>query len=532
MRNKLLALICCIMLITTNLSAQNRWRLATTGKDVEVYYDRGGISHTPKGTVKVWIKYEYTKEVSYVKQSVSLMEYQCADRISRTLSETDYKQTGEVIASMTPHTPRWNYVIPDTIDEALFEIVCKGRKDLQLKSDEDEEIETAKWRTLNLVEKYIKQGQKYQKTGRNIDAIKAFRQALQLDPTDAFPHYCLGEVYVDLKNYPEAIKEFQQSIRTDPKFYGSYISLAELLKKLSRHSEAIEVYKQAIQKTEEEAENDSLLQGVDEILEAPILPYYSSLYYGLGRLYEELNRNADAIELYKQQIHAFPNDKTGYIHLADVQEKLSLNAEVVETYKQAINLLPEDCELHVYLGDSYEKNGNFIEAAKSYEQAITITLRKTSGDNDCRAIDLLYSKLGSIYSKLKQYPKAIESLNQAISINSKTGYFYSELGDVYKQAGQYNEAISTYRLAINRFPDSSGTYLGLGGVFEELEQYGDALLAYNKAISLNVKNRRAHIALGRVYLKVGDKDAAIEEYKKLKLIDEKAANELYKLIYK
>lgn len=105
-----------------------RWRLATTGKDVEVYYDRGGISRTPKGTVKVWIKYEYTKESPYIKQSASLMEYQCADRMSRTLSETHYNQSGEVINSSTFRNLRWDYVAPDTIDEAIFEIVCKGKK--------------------------------------------------------------------------------------------------------------------------------------------------------------------------------------------------------------------------------------------------------------------------------------------------------------------------------------------------------------------------------------------------------------------
>lgn len=139
------ALICANTL--AQVKGQKRWRLATTGTNVDVYYDRKGITRTQKGTVRVWIKYEYTKERAYIKHSVSLEEYQCTEGMSRTLSNTTYKESGEVINSITPRTPRWDYVTPDSIGESLFKIVCEGGNDLQLKLDKLEESENAKRET-------------------------------------------------------------------------------------------------------------------------------------------------------------------------------------------------------------------------------------------------------------------------------------------------------------------------------------------------------------------------------------------------
>lgn len=56
--------------------------------------------------------------------------------------------------------------------------------------------------------------------------------------------------------------------------------------------------------------------------------------------------------------------------------------------------------------------------------------------------------------------------------------------------------------------------------------------AYKQAIRLKPDDARAHMGLGTFYLILGDRGAALEEYKILQTLDKERANALFNLIYK
>jgi tetratricopeptide (TPR) repeat protein len=53
-------------------------------------------------------------------------------------------------------------------------------------------------------------GLAYFNIGSYAEAIKAFRQALVIDPDNARAHYCLGLVYIDLNDTEMALAEHSQ----------------------------------------------------------------------------------------------------------------------------------------------------------------------------------------------------------------------------------------------------------------------------------------------------------------------------------
>jgi Flp pilus assembly protein TadD len=53
-------------------------------------------------------------------------------------------------------------------------------------------------------------GRAYFNIGSYAEAIKAFRQALVIDPDNARAHYCLGLVYLDLNDTEMAMAEHHQ----------------------------------------------------------------------------------------------------------------------------------------------------------------------------------------------------------------------------------------------------------------------------------------------------------------------------------
>ena len=71
----------------------------------------------------------------------------------------------------------------------------------------------------------------------------------------------------------------------------------------------------------------------------------------------------------------------------------------------------------------------------------------------------------------------------------------------------------------------------------ELENDGkmksqEVIEAYKQAILINPDDADAHFLLGGAYLVVGDKNAALNEYKILKDLNQDMAKNLFDLIYK
>jgi len=99
------------------------------------YYDPQSIKRVSKDTIQVWEKAVYTEkgvqdmvkdlgpkyiELSYTLQ---LCEFNCSEKKSRILSATFYNNEGGIIGSFSYPTT-WEFVVPESVDEHLFNIVC------------------------------------------------------------------------------------------------------------------------------------------------------------------------------------------------------------------------------------------------------------------------------------------------------------------------------------------------------------------------------------------------------------------------
>jgi tetratricopeptide (TPR) repeat protein len=72
----------------------------------------------------------------------------------------------------------------------------------------------------------------------------------------------------------------------------------------------------------------------------------------------------------------------------------------------------------------------------------------------------------------------------------------------------------------------------MGLTYGTLGRYQEAIEAFKKAISLKPDDANAHFGLGLSYLSIGNRGSALDEYKILKSLDEKMADELFDRIYR
>jgi len=139
MRKIILSTIAMLLLSSVGYGAD--WKLIGTSWETDYYYDPQSEQVLSKDIVQVWIKKIYGekkvkefikgigpefKELSYDN---SLIEFNCSEKKSRLLNFSYYNQDGGLISSFTPDSDSssWNFIVPNSILDALFIIVCESR---------------------------------------------------------------------------------------------------------------------------------------------------------------------------------------------------------------------------------------------------------------------------------------------------------------------------------------------------------------------------------------------------------------------
>lgn len=113
------------------------WKLYDSGDYSLNYYDAQSMTRPSKNIVRVWVKVNYTKkgvivwvgrlgkkyeDLSHTKE---LCEINCVEKMFRSLSINFYDNKGGVIYSSSSPLLKWDFIIPESINEALYKEVCK-----------------------------------------------------------------------------------------------------------------------------------------------------------------------------------------------------------------------------------------------------------------------------------------------------------------------------------------------------------------------------------------------------------------------
>ncbi|MEO1655225.1 MAG: tetratricopeptide repeat protein, partial [Bacteroidota bacterium] len=98
------------------------------------------------------------------------------------------------------------------------------------------------------LEELIKEGIQYHDAGEFEKAIKAYQQALTIDPDSPLAHYEIAISYFAAQNYPEALEHSDKVIAQGERKYllPALVTKGSCLDNLGKSQEAIQVYEKAL----------------------------------------------------------------------------------------------------------------------------------------------------------------------------------------------------------------------------------------------------------------------------------------------
>jgi tetratricopeptide (TPR) repeat protein len=222
--------------------------------------------------------------------------------------------------------------------------------------------------------------------------------------------------------------------------------------------------------------------------------------------YEEGNKK-QGFETLKKIITERKNFGVAYINLADLYKREERLRDAVEVLKIGHKNVPSDYfvffSLLKYLQDAGQYK-NIIQAfhGKSYLQM----------EYD----PAIWNVLGNAYYKTRNFEKAIDQYEMALSLDAESQLLFANLGEAQfslalkkKDKAMLEKALQNFQTAVKLDPEYPLAYVGLGKASRLLGRFDYAITSFRKALDLDDKLDEALYVLGLTYLDKGDKDKAL-----------------------
>lgn len=230
-------------------------------------------------------------------------------------------------------------------------------------------------------------------------AVQYLKQAIRLNQTYADYHFCSGKALLAMQKCKNAIEEFNQAVELNP-YYGRayyYLGLAYLCNAIRKedYSLAKEVSQKATQYFKKAAQidlnysSDDFSQGFEHLKEGRLTQSYTCFLKAL----EEENKSIQQdfiIDFYVKYL----NDEQ-HLPIDEIQK-------YIRQLQNAIRKCPQYADLHYELGIAYVIMSKFLNrrAIRNFERALSINSE--------------FSKAEKKFKLLKNEQRGIETLLKAL----------------------------------------------------------------------------------------------------------------------
>ncbi|MDZ7315535.1 MAG: tetratricopeptide repeat protein, partial [candidate division KSB1 bacterium] len=279
-------------------------------------------------------------------------------------------------------------------------------------------------------------GHEHWKNRNYADAVAPLKKAAALDVEKRYPSIYteLADSYLKLEQPDSALITYQEAVTKYPQNAFFYRSAAWLLSAKQQFPEAIDAYLKAI-------ENDGQT---------------TSDYKNVGRLLIAANRNDEALDIYEKLTQLDPNDAEAQEIYASLLAQTGDEDAVIEAKEKALAAKPEDTNLMFSIGRMYFRRGDYQKAVEKFDMLLRLRpedyeameYRGNALQNDGKYTEAIrqYEKIlaakpnhakvlcdmATCYKELKNYQKAMATVQRAQQINPNYGLAYIVKGEIYE----------------------------------------------------------------------------------------------------
>jgi tetratricopeptide (TPR) repeat protein len=354
----------------------------------------------------------------------------------------------------------------------------------------------------------------YRRQGKYDEALDSLKKAQAMVPDALEVPYKIALIYQAQARYDEAVKIVQDLLKRTEKADNNYSQaerdnraifverLALLYQAQGRDDEAVKFLQDLLKKTEKA---DTSYSQADRNNRGMFLER-------LAEVYRDQENYSAAVETFRKMIPlGDDNVRTGYQGVIDTYRDAKQWPEATAAAKEAAGKLPDDREMRMVLDAQLADTGD-------PEKPIADVRSLLKGSAEDREV---YLRLAIMYTRLKRWGEAEESLNKAEQLSAKPEdkeYVFFLRGDTYEHEKKFDEAEAEFRKVLAITPQSAAALNYLGYMNADRDVRLEESLNYIKqAVSFEPTNGAYLDSLGWAYFKLGKYDLAEENLTKASL---------------
>lgn len=233
-------------------------------------------------------------------------------------------------------------------------------------------------------------------------------------------------------------------------------------------------------------------------------PNYLTAIINRGNVFRSLGQYDQAIAEYNIALERDPNNQRAYYRRGFAYFSMGDMQNALADYNRSIELEPVN-------PDAFNERGRVHLELEQYQSAIDdFTQSLQLGYRDPY---ISYYNRGTAYLRMRDYAKAEEDLNLALSVNPDYAVAYNNRGNIYYAQGDYQRAIEDYDRAIALRGDQENhlPYFNRGLAYSNLGDYAQAVADFAESIRIEPAYIRAYLNRGDAYQAL-DNPAALADY--------------------
>jgi tetratricopeptide (TPR) repeat protein len=296
--------------------------------------------------------------------------------------------------------------------------------------------------------------------GDKAGARKESDQAAALQSTGALDYFLMGEEFHRQGQVVQAMRAFQNALRLQPNhFWARYFLAVGYLR---------------VQPSRADLARDSLTACLSQRRDLPWLYILRGFAHGQLELFQA------AEEDFTKALEQQPNEDALYALfvnrgvLLGRQRKL---APALADLKRAIALQPKSYQAYANLAKVYQQQKQFATAVEHLDCAIAnATLLVKGGQLERPVLAHLHRNRALLQLDRHDSKAALEDFEKAIQISPRA-QDHAECGRILHGLGRFSEALMAYEAALEAEADHADAHLGRAEALFKLERYKEALQA-------------------------------------------------------
>jgi len=385
-----------------------------------------------------------------------------------------------------------------------------------------------------------------EKSGNTPAAIESAEEAARLDPQDPDPHWLLANIYFRPQESGSASEGMQKAIQEleklraltpdDARVYyalgGAYFQIDEPQKAIAAFEKFQSLsagtdsgYREIAKYYERNGKEEEAIEYLNKGLKEQ--PDSAESLFLLGAIYSKLNKNQEAIPIYRRLLSIVGNNPNVSQRLAmslveanEYDEALKILDEIAKTpgdanlqilrgraligkgkFPEATQLLqsvletdPSAMEAYFYLGRVYEETGKYGDAAKIFE-----TLINETGSEEAKTNRFVFQQhLAANYMEMGEQQKAIAVYEDMAKVDPKRGK--PQLLNALRISRQFDKALALGKQQHDRDPGDIEMGLIYGRTLADAGRAREGAEVLNKLLQSNPDNIDIYVNLSQVYL--------------------------------